>query len=423
MTELNDIAKLVEQTTMLDQIQGMLDAHEAELDKTENELSAGGIEFGTKVANAVLQSPKLLAAASAGIQAPFSDKPGGFFSRAEQLFEEESGKFPANLATTVQDVGAATRAFGRELAVTSEREPDRPGFVNPEPRFNERFGPTFDEEFADIKGEEARVKARFPKSVGIGGFGGDVASIFLARKPFLGSIGKAESFLAGKKFADAIKNPGIAGEFGNIAKGFADSKAVRSLLRGGGRTIETGLEALVLEAINGDDPVQAAAWAAGAQGTGSALIKASRGLTSGGPMKVGVKLALSGLATFGFLQTMKEGLPGDDNPIVTIEQSYEKVALLLAAGGVSTLMGAGRARPGDTEKYKRVAEFFSTMPRASMLSFLTSYIEAPQDEQETVDAILLQINQDPEFFGAEITERLQKAFDEGTLLETLREEL
>ncbi|KKL11075.1 hypothetical protein LCGC14_2549420, partial [marine sediment metagenome] len=154
--------------------------------------------------------------------------------------------------------------------------------------------------------KEARGREKFPGATGAGDIGGMALAIMAGRLPLLSKVEKAEAWLAGKKFADAIKNPGAAGELGNIARKLIDSPGIRSLMRGTGRATEAGLEAAVIEALSGDDPLRAAAYVAGGQAVGSSMLTVSKGLVSGGPLKIGAKLALTAGAFFGLLQTLRK---------------------------------------------------------------------------------------------------------------------
>ncbi len=288
----------------------------------------------------------------------------------------------------------------------------------------EKFSERKERELLDINTESERMDAAFPKTAAFAGHAGDIATIFTGRVPFLSKIEKGEAWLAGKKFADAVKNPGAAGELGNIAKNVLNSPGIRSLMRGTGRVGEAGLEAAVIEALTGDDPLTAAAYVAGGQAVGSSMLTVSKGLVTGGPMKAGAKLTLTAGAFFGLLQTLKEGTPGgSDNPIATIKESFEHVLLLLIAGGVATAAGAGRIRRTDAVTWPRSAEFISTLPRANMISLVSGWVNASPDEQQTIESTLSQLQQDPEFFGPELTDRLLKALESGKFTEALREEL
>ena len=402
------------QQLLVDSLRSQLDTRKAELSKTENAGSAFGQMVGRSSMDALLQSPKLLAMGAAGVQAPFSER------NFSEIFQEGKQKFPANLAFTTNEFGAFARSLPEMF---TQRPPDQPGVENPTPLFTERFGDRFGEELLRINPEEERLRQKFPKATRAGDIGGNVLAFMGGRLPFLSKIDKAEKFLAGKKFADAIKNPGVAGELGNLAKGLIDSKGMRSFMRGAGRATEAGLEAAVLEAVKGDDPLRAAAYVAGGQAIGSVLLNASHGVRTGGFLKAGLRFATLGAAYTGIIQMLKSSVPGGENDLLESgKEAFFHLAMLMMAGGVASIAGAGRARGTKfDEVLPRVAEIVSTIPRATMISFATGYINATPDEQQTIDATLQQLQQDPEFFGPEIAEKLLKAFESGNLVKALRE--
>ncbi|KKL21391.1 hypothetical protein LCGC14_2445920, partial [marine sediment metagenome] len=106
-------------------------------ERPENAGSAFGETVGRSFLDALFESPKLLALGAAGVQAPFSER--GF----SEIFEEEKGKFPANLAFNTNELGAFARSLPELLP---QRPVDQPGVENPVPLFTERFGGKFDEE-------------------------------------------------------------------------------------------------------------------------------------------------------------------------------------------------------------------------------------------------------------------------------------
>jgi len=383
---------------------------------------SGATQFGLSIGRSLINNLLSLPGMAASGLNTLSNKTMPGRELPEELRDtlkpaEEFFKHPA---FSTQGIEAARKSLPEFLP---QRPVDEPGVENPVPPFTERFPARFDEELARINAEEARLEDKFGFQTGAGNIGGNVLSIMVGRFPFLSKIENAEAWLAGKKFADAIKNPGKLGELGNIVKKFVDSKGMRSLLRGTGRAGEAGLEAASIEALTGDDPLRTAAYVVGGQAVGSAMLAASKGLVTGGPLKAGAKLTLTAGAYLGLIQTFKEGIPGGENdPMESFTQSFNHIMLLLAAGGVAVAAGTGRIRRTEATTYPRSAEFLSTLPRAHMISLVSNWVEATPDEQQTIEATLQQLQEDPEFFGPEITEKLQEALDNGNLTEALRQE-
>jgi len=387
-----------------DELQSRIDARRVELSKTENTGSAFGEMVGRSALDALFQSPKLLAAGSAGIQAPFSERDFG------EIFEEEKGKFPANLATTTNEVGAAISSIP-EIFNSPELGPDGMPIG---PQFMERIGPRFDEELLRINAEEERLRQKFPTATTAGDIGGDVLALTAGRLPFAKGINTAETALAGKKFAESMTKPGTR----KLVETVIDSAPVRSLMRGAGRVAETGAEAAILATLNGGDPLETAAFAAGGQATGSAILGSIKGVG-----KHPILASAFGMAAL--VQMAKETTPGGrDSFIDSLETGFEKVWWGLVAGATAAAAGSGRLRGKSlAENWPRFADAVATIPRATSISLLNNYLKATPDEQQTIDATLQQLQQDPNFFGPEITEKLQSGFENGNLVELLRQEL
>jgi len=420
MTELDDRLAAREKTLQGD-LEGRLAIREKELSKSSGgPTSAFSDAIGTAFINEfVLGFPNFagkvvsqgVAGTEAALEGGASVLTGGDFD-FERRAQRNLGEFPlaqlnAIPKPTLAELGAGIHSV--------------PGLFEREGKIKERFATSLQE----TEARQEQQKEEHPFATKAGEVGADVAAIFAGRAPFLSSIKNAETFLAGKKFANAIKNPTAAGEFGNIVKGALDSKFMRKLMRGAGRATETGVEAAVLEAISGDDPLRTAAYAAGGQAVGSVLLNISHGVGSGGLIKGGLKFATLGAAYTAVIQMLKSTTPGGENNLLESgEKAFSHLVMLMLAGGVATAAGTGRLRgTAFSSKYPIVAETFSTLPRATMLSFLSDYVEASPDEQQTIDATLSQIQQDPEFFGPEITQRLNDALEGGTLVEALRESL
>ncbi len=430
MTELDNRIE-ARQKTLQGGIDARIAAREAELSKTETPTPFID-QVGSTFLNNLLSLPgaagQVLAQGASGTEAALegaaSVLTGGDFD-----FERRANRnlqFPgiaqlnAIPQPTTQDIEAFTGTFSKEFG---QRPPDQPGVENPVPLFSERFGPAFDEELARINQEEARIAEKFPFKTGAGKVGGDVLSLLTGRLPFAKGFNAAETAFVAKKFSDSMTNPGVR----KIVELALDSKAVRALKQGGGRAVETGAEAAVLSLLNGGDPLETAAFAAGGQVIGSGLIKFSEGLLTGGPLKIGGKILLASASFGALIQMSKETVPGGDlnaarELIDSMAAGFGKVQMALILGAVSTLAGAGRLRGGDLAKnLPKLADALATIPRATSISLLEDYLNATPDEKKTIDATITQLQQDPEFFGPEITNKLLKAMQSGNLTSALRE--
>ena len=384
-------------------LQSRLDAKRKELAGTSAD--AFGDSVGRSLLNNFLQMPKLLATGAAGIQAPFSDRS---FS---EIFEEEKGKFPANLATTANRAEAAGAAFRGEFG---QRPVDVEGVENPVPLFKDRIGSRFDEELARINERQGAIQEEFPNATSIGDLSGDALALMMGRLPFAKGINAVETAITAKKFSESMTNPGTR----KLVEKALDTGSMRRLMRGAGRAAETGIEAAVLSTLNDGDPLETAGIATGAQMVGSAILQGIKG--------VGKHPILA--SAFGFaalIQMGKETIPGGrDSFIDSLESGFEKVWWGLIAGATATIAGGGRIRGNAlSENWPRVADLLSTMTRAQSISLLNGYLTATPDEQQTIDATLDKLQRDPGFFGTEIEARLLKALEDGNFAAALREEL
>jgi len=419
-----------------DELNSKIAARRAELSKTETPTPFFD-QVGKTFLNNVLSLPnfagQVLAQGTAGTEAALegatSVLTGGDFDferRANRNLEfPPLAQLNAIPKPTVQGIEAFFPAV--QTAVQQEKEAQASGetlgslgVVTP---FNERFSPAFDEELARINQEEARLAEKFPFKTGAGKVGGDVLSLVTGRLPFAKGIDAAETAFVAKKFSESLTNPGVK----RVVELALDSKAIRSLKKGGGRSLEAGAEAAILSLLNDADPFETAAFAAGGQIVGSSLIKFSEGLLSGGPLKIGGKILLASASFGSLIQMSKETVPGGDTNAArelldSMAQGFGKVQTALILGAVSTLAGAGRLRGGDLAKnLPKLTDALATIPRATSISLLEDYLNATPDEQQTIDDTLEQLQRDPDFFGPEITERLLKAMQDGNLTEALRQ--
>jgi len=341
---------------------------------------------GRGVVNLALGFPQASGTALAFTAALPALVPGGETFREQ--FETEKGKFPASLLRKI-----------------------------PAPTFEGIFG---------IEEESERMREQFPKATGAGDVAADVITLLTGRLPLAKAINKAETKLAGKApdllFGGAvpkITDPGAK----RLVKRVIDSKMVRSLARGAGRSLETGFEAAALDMLKGDDPLETAMFAAGAQVGGSVLLTIGKGLTTGGPLRIGSKLALSAVSAGALIQLVKDTTPGgQDNLIDSIETGFEKVWLALLFGVVAGAVGTGRLRGGKlAEDLPKLTDAIATIPRATMISLLEDWKDAGPDERQNLELVVGKLSEDPDFFGKGAAVKLQSAITNNRFAEALRE--
>ena len=369
---------------------GTLDERLARLQAADiNQSQTAGSAFikttGRGVATLALGFPQASGTALAFTAALPALLPGGESFREQ--FETEKGRFPANLLRKI-----------------------------PAPTFEGIFG---------IEEEATRMREQFPKATGAGDVAADVLTLLTGRLPLAKGIAKAERKLVGKTpdllFGGAIPkitDPGAK----RLVKRVIDSKSVRLLARGSGRSLEAGFEAAALDMLKGDDPLETAMYVAGVQAGGSAILTAGKGLLTGGPLKAGSKLALAAVGTGALIQIVKETAPGGrDSLIDSVETGFEKVWLALVFGIAAGALGTGRLRGTKlAEDLPRLTDALATIPRATMISLLEGWRDAGPDEQQTIELVIGKLSEDPEFFGKGSAMKLQSAITNNRFAEELR---
>ena len=382
---------------------------------------AFGMALSRTFVNNLLALPKLggaaLSGGAAGLRGIFEDD-----STFSERYAEEQEKFPASLfnklgSADVDEVGAFIRSLPAALDGSIEPTETYAGYMF-EREFGgdqEPFSERYQRELGQFRDEAAAIEEANPFAWGAGEIGGDILSLITGRAPLAGKIQEYEKVL--EIPLKLAKDPGAA----RWAQRTLNHPAVRALARGTGRSLETGAEAMVLDIIKGDDPLETAALAAGTQAAGSMMNTLSKGLLSGGPLKAGAKITLTALSTAGLLQIAKDVTPGgEDNFLDSLELSYEKIALAFLAGAVASAAGTGRAR--DTkfaEDWPKLMDAIATTPRGAVLSIMEDFVNGSKVEKEKIEMVLNQVAENPEYFG-ESADELQQALEKGDLLRTIQ---
>lgn len=264
--------------------------------------------------------------------------------------------------------GAVPRPRAEELVAAAYSAPAlAPGGETP--------GAAYERNLADIEGEQARMRAEHPIATRVGEVGADIATILLGRQPVRGLINRFER-RAGR---ETVERAGSLAE--DVGRAF-QSAPVQRLARGAGRSVETGLEAAILESVKGDDPLETAAMAAGSQALGSAFIHVAT------RPKWVAAAAIAG----GGLQLLKSATPGGQNYILeSIESGFDKVAYGLVLGAASALAGATRYGRGNTNLSEQTASLLNGMAlahRGTVLSLLTDWTKADEQGKTEIEAAI-----------------------------------
>jgi hypothetical protein len=251
-----------------------------------------------------------------------------------------------------------------------------------------------------------------PRAAFFGNISGDILTLMTGRAPLANARGRAQvlSQRLGQRAASQSGPIALAPNVSSALKNVtANSRSARTLMNRAGRAAETGLEGMVLSALNGQaDPMETFGFAAGTQAAGSLLLAGTAGLLSGGPQKAALKLGISAAAIGSAVQLVKSSTPGGRDFILeSAETGFNKVALGLAAGMVSGAAGMGRVTGGfPTRALPGIADTITAMPRAATLSVMTEILDDPAAE-----AVVMRLATNPEYFNATARRQLQRAMD------------
>jgi len=364
---------------------------------------------GIKLADMALDPGELAGDTLAGGSALLQAIPGLLTDRGfdyENRFTEEQQKFPASLLRALPgtDFGDASSFF------RSIPEGMIPG--------GETFSESFSEERAAFDADQTARREQHPVKTMLGEVAADVTALGMLRQPGVGTINRIETFIMNKgmnsemifgNLANLLKARTGAAELANIK--IVQSKGLRSLIRGTGRAVETGVDAAILDILNGDSPSETAAYAFGTQLGLSAGTEGLKRMLSGGPGSIGKKLAVAaGLTAFiwqAAQQTTPGGGEGGKDAGLDVEQLGESVKFgidktLLAAGiGVAAAVaGGGRLRTSSSSSefartMPRAADFVATLPRGAMVSMIERLVDAPPEERQVLLQQLEQAQTDP----------------------------
>ena len=257
-----------------------------------------------------------------------------------------------------------------------------------------------------------------------GEFMGDVLTLFGGRAPAGGRMTQlVDEGMEG--LANAIQRvtrtttPAASGTAKTL-ESIGSSTAMREMLRATGRAAETGVEGAALSILENKDPLEGAAYAAGAQLAASGALKFGSGVVVGLPERL-----LAG-TNLGKLEKGLLGVAGQavllstlfnvlqQNPDQAQETAYDKVALGMAIG----LLGVAGKRPkpdGALSNFPALADAILTVPRAGMIKASQTFAD-DWFVGETVKSMA----ENPDQFSEDQIKEFQKGIENGNLDEVAR---
>ncbi len=270
-----------------------------------------------------------------------------------------------------------------------------------------------------------------PGFTAAGDFGGDVATLLTGRLPRTGPGGMLDESVE-KLVASFAKRMGTRPTgVRSATKDILENETFKKMLRGLGRSTETGIEGAALELMQGGDPLETAAFAAGGQLISSSALTLANSSVSW-PIKalsrvVGRKLnpgkiteVLTGitanavLATT-FLNVAQNVIPGgSDSPLDAEESAYDKIVAGLVIGLALGLPGKRPKAGGLLERFPNLADTILTAGRTGIIKLAQAMAEDP-----VVERAVVAMGSQPEAFSRKQLERFNNAVEEGDDLAAL----
>lgn len=235
------------------------------------------------------------------------------------------------------------------------------------------------------KAEEARTAAA-PISSALGEVGGDVATLALGRLPLAGGIRKVA--LAAEKRIAAAKTLPAAKVFetpADVVKAVESSPGWLKFRRGLGRTAEAGVEGATLGLLHDQDPVKAAGYTAGAQGTLSALTSVLTHKLINIPGGPAANFAVNLMLMSSLIYGVKVALPGQVKDYEAQKDAAQKVLIGTTLGAV-TAAASTRDRTGRLSALApKIMETVSSAPRNAMQSLLVQYAGSDTSARQVLE--------------------------------------
>lgn len=266
----------------------------------------------------------------------------------------------------------------------------------------------FQDQVQAERDEFGRLRENHPVAYPAGEIAGDVATVLTGRLPFAGKIGQMESAVANMRRAN------LAPGFRKLTDQVLKSDAMKSLYRGAGRAAETGLEGAVLATLKEGDPLEAGAFAAGAQAAGSGMLALTSYGLRGTLEQRALKLGTAAFAAGSLLQLTKELSPAGQENIFDIVQSmdegFSKVAIGLTLGFATAGAGFGRIRG---ENLPKITDAITAIPRAGVMSVLTDILKEEEEGGTDIKRTIAHMAANPNAFNETQQKRLAAALEEG----------
>ena len=310
---------------------------------------------------------------------------------------------------TVGEIGAGVRSIPEGIVPGGES-------------FTEAFGREMSEQDVIRRNTERE----HPVGSTLAPLAGEGLALTTGRMPLTSKISKFEDLIM------TVNKPDILFSTAQVAKApvtvrsavssaIKDSKALRQVLRGGGRSIEAGLEATVLDVINGNDPGETFGYAAGLQLANSSMLQGGKAIFSGPASAKATKLASTLVVGAALWQQLQIATPIDDNFLSALNVSAEKIFAGILLGTAAGMAGGGRLR-GSTNEMSKTAQTaldaFTAVPRGTVIGLIRQANAASPEEQQAINGIMNAMLTNPGSFTQGELSRINSSIENKTLADT-----
>ena len=267
----------------------------------------------------------------------------------------------------------------------------------------------------------ARNLEERPLTTGAANLLGDAASLITLRARGAPARGRQELFdsvtatairnQANKGVTDAAEHIQFLKQNRGLASALSDSlKGSRQYLKSrGARAVDAGIDGYLTGIINGQDPIELAAYGAGGQAASSVLLSLASLPFGNNLTKTGLGLATTALGFGALTQVFKDITPGgEDNLIDSIEGGFQKLVLAIAAATGAVLVGGGRLTAPErlVNALPGIADGITRLQRGAMLSAIGEY-----REDALVRDVMDKFTTDPNYFGEQAARLIKRAVD------------
>ncbi|BAQ16904.1 hypothetical protein [Methyloceanibacter caenitepidi] len=262
-------------------------------------------------------------------------------------------------------------------------------------------GDRFMQAKANQEAADAQLAEQHPIATTAGGIAGDIGTIVTGRLPLARGITAAEKVVTAAPAASKLMAPGAARTFKRVL----ESKPVKRLARGLGRSAETGLEGATLSILQGGDPLETAAFAAGGQAAGSlALTLGKVPLTAKG-------LVATAAGITALIQMTKSVVPGGHNYILeSTEEAFNHIKHTVIVGALAGIAGAGRLRGAKlSEELPKLTDAIASIPRGASVSLIKDLTAERERGESVIEPVVGALATNPELFTPNEQRQLERA--------------